>query len=324
MADVVNRTELDWFTYDWGTKTITDQVFNRNPFLMGLREREETYPGGSHIRELLITEEDEGDKTGRAIEGRGAYEVNELPGHQGALYRPKYYVQVIPLWDVDVADNGTSEVQYWNYVAARQSLYAKFMRARFARHLYSRSNDSLQINGLPDIINNTGSLAGIDRAANDWWRSFIFTAGSPRTFTTRFLGNAISATSDGDIMPDVMFTTTDMYDTVEAVLVNRGERYPQNMRLADAGFSNISYRGVPIMIDKYCDVDAADEQHLWVINFDHIRWRPHAAFNMLQSEWMRMPKHMGQYMVVTWFGNVTTNAPRRLAKVGSFNPANTT
>lgn len=311
--------ELEAFTKDHGTRMITDQVFNRHVLLMGLRERESTYPGGLHIRELLLKETDDGDVTGRAIPAKGAFEVKELQAYTAALFEEKYYVQTIPLWDSDVAKNSGSEQQYWDFVQARQSACAKFLQARFARHLYSQGQNTLQINGLPDVISDAGVFGEINRSTYDWWRAYVHDPTPPTKFTTRPVGRMLSALSDGTIRPDLIITTTDVWDEIEQTLADR-ERYPQNRQLSNMGVENITYRGVPIIYDKYCSVKTANNHPMWFINFDHIKWRPHAMFNMKRTAWMRMPRHLGEYMLVIWFGNVTANALRRLGVVYGTNP----
>ena len=321
-------SELEAFSKDHGTRMITDQVFNRHVLLMGLREKEKPYPGGLNIRELLLTEEDNGDITGRAIPGKGAFEVKELEAHTAALFQEKYYVQTIPIWTEDIVKNGGSNEQFWSFFQARTSVCAKFMQARFARHLYSRGQNTDQINGLPDLIDNTGSMANINRSTYDWWRAYVdrvAAGGAGRKFSTRPMGKMISQLSDGNIRPDVIISTTDMYDAVEATLADR-ERYPKNntSQLAQAGFEAIEYRSVPIIYDKYCSVLSETRHPMWYLNFDHLQWRPVMNLNMKRTAWMRMPRHLGEYMLVIWVGNVTTNAPRRLGVVHDNDPALTT
>ena len=314
-----NIGELQAFTHDYADGIITDEVFHKHVGLMALKSTQRTYPGGTFVRTGLEISKDEAGQTGGAIEARGGFNMTEVEGHDAAQYRPRYYVQTIPLWDTDVADNGSSETQYWNYVSRRISLYMKFMKERFSRHLYSQGGGTLQINGLGDIFNNSSVFGNIDRSQYDWWRSFIYSNTTARAGTTRQLATAISAASDGDIEPDIILTSTQMYDRYEEI-IDPKERFPNTM-LANAGFKNITYRGIPIVPDKNCDTDGDDRHKAYLLNFDHIFWTSHEQFNMKKRDWMVMPKNLGQFMVVIWFGNIMPNSLRRQAMISDIDPA---
>lgn len=314
-----NLGELNAFTHDHADGIITDEVFHKHVGLMALKSTQRTYPGGTFVRTGLEISKDEQGQTGGAIEARGGFNMTEVEGHDAAQYRPRYYVQTIPLWDSDVADNGSSEVQFWNFVARRTSLYMKFMRERFSRHMYSKGGGTLQINGLGDIFDNNSVFGMIDRSKYDWWRSFIYSSATPRAATTFQLATMLSAVSDGDIEPDILLTSTQMYDRYEA-LIDPKERFPNTM-LANAGFKNITYRGIPIVKDKNCDTDGDLRHKVYALNFDHIFWTSHEMFNMKKRDWMLMPKNLGQFMVVVWFGNIMPNSLRRQGMLGDLNPA---
>lgn len=308
------------FLHDSHSRMISDVIFHRHPLLMGFKKREVPYPGGLHIREGLEYGDDTTGITGGAVSRTGTYDVEEFPAFEGAQFRPVYYVQTIPYWDADIADNGTSEVQYWDFVRNRRSNCLKIMQARFARHLFSSGADTLQINGLGDFFNNSLTLGNISRVDNEWWRSYVHgNGGTGRAITTRLIAELVANVSDGDVMPDIAVTSTQEWVSLEAATDPR-ERF-QNTTLANLGFDNISYHGrVPIIYDKYCDVDSDTQHKMYFINFDHIFWRPHQMFNMKMQEMMRMPKNLGQYSLVIWFGNITTNNPRRLGVINDLNP----
>ena len=316
----VNLGELNAFTHDHASAMITDNIYHRHVALMAFKEKEKTYPGGTYIREAIEYNDDPESLTGKAIEATGSFDITEIETADAAQFRPRYYVQTIPLWDADVADNGSTEVQYWDYVSHRQSSYMKIMQARFARHLYSAGSNSLQINGLGDIFDNSQPFGRISRRDNEWWRAFVHGAVTQRAISTRLIASLISEVSDGDMEPDVIFTSTEGWNAVQAATDPR-ERFP-NTVLANLGFRNISYQGsIPIVYDKYCDIDSTTRHKYYALNFDHIMWRPHAMFNMKTYDWMRMPKNLGQYMLIVWFGNVTCNQLRRQGLLKDINPA---
>lgn len=321
MASAPNLGELQAFTHEFADGIITDEVFHKHVGLMALKSTQRTYPGGTFVRTGLEISKDEKGQTGGAIEARGGFNMTEVEAHDAAQYRPRYYVQTIPLWDADVADNGSSEVQYWNFVARRTAIHMKFMRERFSRHMYSSGGETLQINGLGDLFDNSSTFGQIDRTKYDWWRTFNYTSTSPRAITTHLLASMISSVSDGDIEPDLLLTSTQVYDRIEAI-TDAKERFPNTM-LANLGFRNITYRGIPIVRDKNCNTKGSQRHYVYALNFDHIFWTSHEMFNMKRQDWMRMPKQLGQYMIVIWFGNIMPNSLRRQGMISDIDPAMT-
>ena len=318
---IANMTELQAFTYDHCGKMITDNIYHKHVMWMAARENERTYPGGLHIRELLRVATDEHDQTGGAVDRTGAHEIKEIPMHDAALFKPRYYVQTIPLWDADVADNGTSDTQYWEFVAARMSGYMAAMKDRFSRHFYGESGGGLQINGLGDIFRNNNEFGQIKRQDHEWWRAHVSrNAAAGRAMTVELLAEIFSAISDGDEKPGLLLTSTQVWDRCERIL-DKATRYNQNMTLANLGFEHLSFRNKPILKDKNCDRDSSTRHKFYMLNWDHLFIRPHARWNMKEYNWMRMPKFLGQYMMIVWFGNVTCKSLRRQGGIFDIDPS---
>ena len=318
---IANLSELQAFTFDHCSTMITDNIYHKHVMWMAAREHERTYPGGEHIRELLRVATDENDVTGGAVDRTGAHEIKEIPMHDAARFKPRYYVQIIPLWDADVADNGTSEVQYWDFVAARMSAYMMAMKDRFSRHFYGKGGGGLQINGLGDIYENNTVFGQINRAEYPWWRAHINQDENraARAPTVDQLASIFSAISDGDESPDMILTSTQVWDRYEKILDSR-TRWNQNMTLANMGHEHLSFRNRPILKDKNADIDSSTRHKTFLINWSHLFIRPHEKYNFKEQNWMRMPKYLGQYMLIIWFGNVTCNALRRQGAILDLDP----
>ena len=323
---LANQDELNHFLRDWGEQLIIDNIFHRNPLLMGLRERQETYPGGLHIRELLKSHNDPHGLSGRAIGPRDGFNFNEVRTHTAIQFRPRYYVQTIPIWEADLADNGTADVQYWNYILQKKAAYLEIMQERFAKHLYSKAGpNSLQIHGLPDIFDNYQEFGGLDRTKdeNAWWRTFVNRNNTARGISTAMIAEMAGDTSDGEMEPDLITTTVRGWNAVQSVIEPQ-QRYV-NTNMGDFRFKNIAFQGtIPIIYDKYCNKDSDTRHPYYFINFNHLRWRPHAMYNMKMIDYARMPNNLGIYALVLWFGQVTSNSLRRLGMIGDINPTSYT
>lgn len=321
MAGPPNLGELTAFTKDFGTGIATDNIYNKMFTLMMMRDREQTYPGGEYIREILEYDDDPQDTTGGPVSRTGAFEYIERESHDAAQFRPRYYVQTNVIWDPDVAANGTSETQFYDFMMNRQRTAAKRMRVRFARHIFQAGRGGLQINGFGDIFDNDSVFGRIDRSKESWFNSIIHGSSSVRGFAVQDLANAVSDGSDGDDMPHAGITTPYMWNAMMAT-ADTQQRYT-NTKLADLGFENIIFQGIPFIKDKYCDVDASDRHKIYMLNFNHLKLRPHKDWNMIDRPWERLPNQLGQYQVKVWFGNITCNSLRRQILYRDLNPAAT-
>ena len=320
----LNLGELSAFSRDWGPKSVADNYYDVHVLHKSMKARQMTYPGGENIRLQLMVAGDPHDETGRAQDFYGTWDYRNPDLFDAAQFEPKMDVQIITVWDGEVAINGSSDVQYANLVTNRQSAYTKIFADRMSRYLYGRGQGGVRINGLEDIYDNESTFGKIDRSETDIFNTYIFEAsdGTGRAISRRLLGQAATAITDGGIKPDLILTTPDVWDAVEAILDDQ-ERYPNTM-MVDAGFTNITYRGIPIVYDKNMPVKGRQNHSLRFLNFDYWRWYVHQGFNMARHEWMRMPNNAGQFEVIINIGNTCSDNLRYLSTLDDINPALTT
>jgi len=130
------------------------------------------------------------------------------------------------------------------------------------------SNASLNpkmVDGLQGAVDNgavAATYGGLARSANTFWNSQVATAVAPLTFTQmqQIFGNC----TQGGQHPTIIVTTQQVYNIVWALStgVNSlsgvpGQAFPvspggEDVQLAQAGFSNILFNGVPILVDSHC------------------------------------------------------------------------
>lgn len=320
----LNLGELSAFSRDWGPKSVADNYYDMHVLHRSMKARQETYPGGEHIRLPLMVAGDPNDETGRAQDFYGTWDYRNPNLFDAAQFEPKMDVQIITIWDGEVAINGSSDVQYANLVVNRQSAYTKIFADRMSRYLYGRGAGSVRINGLEDIYDNGSTFGKIDRSGSDIFNAYVSEAsdGVGRAVSKRLLTDAILKVTDGNIKPDIALTTTDVWGAVHNILTDQ-ERYPNTM-MAQAGFTNITYMGVPIVFDKNKPVKGRQNHSIRFLNFDYWRWYVHQGFNMARHEWQRMPNNAGQFEVIINIGNTCSDNLRYLSTLDDLNPALTT
>lgn len=314
----LNLGELRGFTKDWGPKMVSDTFFNRHVLLKSMEATRDTYPGGDYIRLPLNVRADRNDRTGRALGYTESFDFPKLEVGDVARFEPKMEVQVVVIWDYEVAKNGSADVQYADLVQNRISWYMKIMADRKSRYLYGRGGNTTRPNGLIDVFDNTATFGQIDRTKAPTYRSFHRTNPTKRAISRMLLTESLIDVWDGPIKPDVGITTPKIWGKISQIL-QRDERYP-NAAMAAAGFTNITFMGVPIVFDKEMPVKAADRHSLMWLNFDFLKDYAHQDFNMRRHPWARMPQNTGQYEVIVNFGNLCSDNLRYECRLDDLDP----
>ena len=313
-----NLGELNSFTSHFADPMTTDNIYDMDVTLKMMKEREQTYDGGLKIREFVEYDKDEHDTTGGAVSRTGDFEYVEREAFDAVQYEPRYYIQTNVMFDADIATNGNSRTQFFNFMLAREMSARNRKRDRFARHLYQQGQGTLQINGYPDVFADDQTFGEIDREKFPWWKGIVHSSSSPRAFTKRILADLIGECSDGNDMPTVGLTSVKLWNKIEEVAA-LDQRYV-NTELASLGFDNIVYHGVPIIKDKHCDIDANNRHKIYFPNFNHLFLRPHTDYNMTVREWRDMPNNLGIFSLMVWFGNITCNSSRRQGLLSDIDP----
>lgn len=303
---------------DWGPKSVADNYYDVHVLHKSMKARQMTYPGGENIRLQLMIAGDPDDLTGRAQDFYGSWEYQNPNLFDAAQFEPKMDVQIITVWDGEVAINGSSDVQYADLVTNRQAAYTKIFADRMSRYLYGRGAGGVRPNGLEDIFDNNSTFGKINRENTDIFNAYVFDADTVRAPSRKLLGTACTHVTDGNIKPDIILTTPDCWDASERFLDDL-ERYPNTM-MVNAGFTNMTYRGIPIVYDKNMPTRGRTRHSMRILNFDYWRWYVHEQFNMVRHPWQRMPNNAGQYEVLITIGNTCSDNLRYLATIDDLNP----
>ena len=314
--------ELSAMSRDWGPKSVADNYYDTHVLHKSMKARQMEYPGGENIRLQLMVAGDPNDETGGAQDFYDTWEFKNPNLFTAARFEPKMDVQLITVWDGEIAINGTSEVQYADLITNRQSAYTMIFADRMSRYLYGRGQGGVRINGIEDIFDNNSTFGKIDRTESNVFNAYNFhNNGTPRDLVRRLIGQAMTSITDGNTKPDIILTTSEVWDLCEDILKDF-ERYP-NTAAAAAGFENMTYRGVPIVYDKNMPVRARNRHSMYLLNFDYWKWYICQGFNMARRPWQRMPNNAGQYEVLVTVGNTCSDNLRYLSAIHDINPYGT-
>lgn len=134
---------------------------------------------------------------------------------------------------------------------AEHSAIAKFNRMF---HADGSGNSGKDWNGLDNLVEPiTGTIGGIDAAANTYWRPAY------RDTTSEAIGlakmrTAFNSAAQGNDAPDVILTTQDLYEAYEALL--QPTMRHEDKTAAEGGFQSLVFKGRPIVFDDDCAAGA--------------------------------------------------------------------
>lgn len=129
----------------------------------------------------------------------------------------------------------------------------------------------------------TGTVAGIDRATDTWWRNQY------KSFTAPF---AVNGSADmlnlwnncsiGNDHPDFIITDQTSHELYESTI--EPKYYTQNRAMAELGFSGCSYKGIPFEFSPSCT-----SGYLYMLNSKYMEmvFNPSMYFEM--TEWKPIP-----------------------------------
>lgn len=182
---------------------------------------------------------------------------------------------------------------------------------------------------------------GIDSNANAYWRNqwlsvgTVLVGGTIANPTPQFqnLLNAMrtlyNSCSRGKIKPTILISSQAVYETYEASLTVN-ERFI-DMKLGDAGFQNLMYKGTPFVFDE--DMPNAGlfpsagsdtlNQELLMLNSDFLRFVLGKGKNFVVTEMQRPENQDAKVSQVLMYGNLTTNNRARQGRLTNIDLDNT-
>ena len=222
--------DIAWTTsMDVHRKRITDNINNQNTTLETMRKsgRVEVDRGGRIIREDLYY----ANGTMEWMSGRQAVSTDEPDGVSAAFFETRYAVVPLVISWPDQQESSTSDAATrllaTKTIQARNTLQAGINAAMWA----AQSDKSML--GFQDILDTTptvGTLGGINKANESWWRNIVDSSSTPNWDNKTgdvydgllALGSAYNSASDGNDEVTDLFTGLTLYGETQTILESTG------------------------------------------------------------------------------------------------------
>lgn len=259
--------------------SIADNFFNATPFFWWMKDkgRMTVYDGGESIELPIMYDENPNAKA------YDSYEVMDATPPQGigtSVWKMAHYrVPIMYARSTAAANKGDSAVV--NLIDALKQQAELSLTKCINANLFSTSRtvDNKLIYSMYQLIDETSASAsqnlvigGISRGTYTWWKNKYVTAISASHTVDNCVRALYSDCSDGSDHPDLGLCDDMTYWRLEAKLAT-SIRYV-NQRAAEFGFSNMTYQGVTIMVDKSILSDGGDDAgdgSLFLINSKYLK-----------------------------------------------------
>ena len=218
-------------------------------------------------------------------------------------------------------------------ISAKVKNAEKAMKDAFGKQLYS-DNDGLAVTGsaplsikgfigLDHLIGKTRKLGGITSTGSDylWWDANVkaaFKTGSTKYTYVELASGAIQdviremygqCSIDND-SPDIIVCPQNIFDAYEESLSAQKRFGASDASLADAGFTNLLYRGTPVVVDDHCPAGK-----MFFLNTKYLKFRHHADRNFSFGGFQKPVNQDAAVGHIYWLGALVCSNPRMLGKV---------
>lgn len=325
---------LDALTYKYFIKKMIDNFFLNSALLFKLRQNETPFDGGRDIRQPISYKKS--PNAGAWGGGAGVLPTTFVDHATQAVFPIAYYYGSITVpWTEQLLNAGEAKIV--DLLKAQTELVENSLRDTMGIDTYSDGSNNAggfaTLSGLKAILTYNAdpapaSYGGITRSGangskaspssgNDFWNANVGAANSTVTFwkggTTLGTGTTLSlpmmqamfgACTQGSEKPSLLVSSQQEYNAYQGLLTSV-QRQMTDDEIGKAGFANLTYNGVPLVVDDSID----NVGKMYFLNLDHIFLRPHRKANFYATEFRQPPNQLMNIKYIVWMGNMTCDRP---------------
>jgi hypothetical protein len=223
------------------------------------------------------------NSTVMAFSGTDNLDLTYQGGIDAAVYDWKYYnVSVVFTKEDELKNKGRSAVLSLLKAKIRQAELS--IRERLSDDQFNgASSNSKEITGLDTAV-DTGTYGSIAGATYTWWNSYEENTATALSISAIRVGVNTCNLGAGGSKVSIIPTTQTLHQKYESLLttdINYNVTSTKEMkRLGDAGFYNLGFRGIPVIIEESCT-----SGELFFLNMDNLKLTFHkdAYFDVIDK-----------------------------------------
>ena len=292
-------------------KRLTDNIFDQYPTLQMFRAagNVETESGGKEIKEDLLY----GKNTAGWFSDYDTLGTDAVDGITAAFYPWRYIAVPITISMTEEMESRKSDAAV-KLLSAKTEQSMNTIRDTINAAIYSAQTGKSML-GLQDLVADapsTGTVGGINRANESWWRnqndatSTNFNAASAPSYGGVLLMSSLyNNASEGNDQPSDIFTTLTLFTELQDILEGTGyQRLTSNRSPFDAGFP--AFRNAVVKYDRDCS-----SQHMYLLNRKYLKLKMQAGMNFAKTPFKEPYNQLAKVAFIVVGLQLTTNNPRR-------------
>jgi len=295
----------------WLKTSVADQIFDATPFWFWLKDKGhlKTEEGGRFITEPLQYDKNDNIKW---IGKGGTVPLNDFEFLTVAQYFWRYLVASIVRFGVDDQQN-RGKNQIINLMNSKLENTQNGLVSEMESRLFAASGAAdIAIDGLQLLVADdptaSATIGGIDQSTNTWWRNktknmtgLSFAANGVAEMRTMLNNTMNNLKMDA---PDIILSGQTPYEFYEDIVLDHYR--VTNNKLADAGFQNQTFKGIPMVWSPSCS-----NQRMYFLNtkFIYFVYDPMMYFDM--TEWKPIPDQVNDRAAQIILAGAFTIARRR-------------
>ena len=290
-------------TLDKVRPILRDQISNENALTAWLNMKSRvSVDGGTVIRRPLLTAFND------TVSTYSGYDVIDTTPQEGlgwAEFEWKQHAGSVTISGEEVKKNAGA-AQLISLLQAKVDQLKLSIADDLNAMLWAASvgNGGKDFNGIPVIVKNATSFAGIDPATYAWWKSTLSTTVDLTTFDgVQALNNLFNTVRLNRSKVDVEFTTQAVFEAYEALAVPN-IRF-QSLKAADLGFETIAHKTAEVIMDLDCPAAS-----LYMLNSDRLEFVQHADSWVTPTDFVRPANQDAKVALILSMGQLITDSRR--------------
>lgn len=289
--------------------TMVDNVYQNNAVLQMLSERKELIDGGNSIVQpvMVIKQDDGGFYLGADVLNNTQKNfANQVEFLWQNAYEP------IMLTRDEERQNSGNEHRIVSLVAAKTKSSEKAIADRMEQAFSAPLADA---NNLIDLqtLTSTGTLGTLSGTTVTAWQGTVIASGSFVTqgltdMTTATYAVSASATVDN---PTHYLTTKVIFQKFEQTRLPL-ERIQNGTTSANAGFTNLSFKGKPVIYGNYVNTG-----YMFGLNMNYIHLSVDSMTDLVTTDFLQPVNQTVRVAYVLWRGQMWTDNRRRQFQLNS-------
>lgn len=289
-------------------KTLVDNVYNDVPTLRILNQsgRKRLVDGGVSIVEHVVSQK---QNDGGWYQGSDGLNTSQGQNTQLIEFKWQNGYEPIQITRDEERQNSGSSHKLLDLAGTKISLAEMGIKDRMGQAFVQAVAGAGNLIDLSTLV-GTGTLGTVAGATDTWWQSTVTASGAFATQGLTDMQTLYYALSSSSMMdnPTHIITTRTVFSKFEQTRLPQ-ERF-MDTKTANAGFTNLTFKGVPIVWDQYVDSGV-----LYMLNTNYWNLVVDSETDFVTTPFISPTNQTVKVAFILWRGNQTTNNRRRFGKL---------